>query len=295
MNKEKWEEYIKRIKQEIKKEYKEEKGIEKKNKERLKKEIINAVRDLIPKEKFKEFAVMFSGGVDSSLIALIAKRFSKDFWCYCVYFYDKNIKDKDIIYAEKVAKALSLKLRKIKLSLDDIEKMIKPVVKLVGKDIVKVGVALVDYAVMQEAKKQNIRYVFSGLGSEEIFAGYERHLVKDVNKECWNGLMNMYNRDIIRDKAVARYFRIKLLFPFLEKEVIKEAMKISGKEKIKKIKGRVFKKYILREIACELGLAKEFAFRKKLAAQYGSNMIKAIKKLAKKNGFRYMKDYINSL
>jgi len=286
MEEKEWENYIRKIKQEIAK----DKG--KGNKEKLKRAIVSAIENLIPKEKF---AVMFSGGVDSSLIALIAKRFNKDFWCYCAYFYDKNIKDKDIVYAEKVAKVLSLKLRKIKLSLEDVEKMIKPVVRLVGRDIVKVGVALVDYAVMQEAKKQNIRYVFSGLGSEEIFAGYERHLVEDVNKECWKGLMSMYKRDIVRDETVARYFRIKLLLPFLEKEVIKEAMKISGKEKIKKIEGRVVKKYILREIAYELGLAKEFAFRKKLAAQYGSNMIKAIKKLAKKNGFKYMRDYLNSL
>ena len=44
-----------------------------------------------------------------------------------------------------------------------------------------------------------------------------------------------------------------------------------------------------------LGLKKEFAFRKKKAAQYGSNFDKAILKLAKKNGFKYKKEYLDYL
>jgi asparagine synthase (glutamine-hydrolysing) len=54
-------------------------------------------------------------------------------------------------------------------------------------------------------------------------------------------------------------------------------------------------KIILREIAEELGLKKEFAWRKKKAAQYGSNFIKGMDKLAKRNGFNYKKDYLGSL
>jgi asparagine synthase (glutamine-hydrolysing) len=55
------------------------------------------------------------------------------------------------------------------------------------------------------------------------------------------------------------------------------------------------KKIILREIAEDFGLDKEFAQRKKKAAQYGSNFVKGIDKLAKKHGFTTKKEYLQSL
>ena len=54
-------------------------------------------------------------------------------------------------------------------------------------------------------------------------------------------------------------------------------------------------KLILRKIANELGLKKEFAFRKKRAAQYGSRFDRAILRLGKRKGFKYKKDYLKSL
>ena len=48
-----------------------------------------------------------------------------------------------------------------------------------------------------------------------------------------------------------------------------------------KIKGNV-KKYILRKAALEFSLPEEIAFRKKIAAQYGSGIDKLLEKLAKK-------------
>ena len=55
------------------------------------------------------------------------------------------------------------------------------------------------------------------------------------------------------------------------------------------------KKIILREAAEFIGLKKEFAWRKKQAAQYGSNFVNGIEKLAKRKGFKMKKDYLMSL
>ena len=55
------------------------------------------------------------------------------------------------------------------------------------------------------------------------------------------------------------------------------------------------KKIILRLLAINLGLKKEFAMRKKVAAQYGSNFDKAIEKLAKRNDFKIKGDYLTYL
>src|SRR3989338_2010006 len=129
-----------------------------------------------------------------------------------------------------------------------------------------------------------------GLGSEEIFAGYERHdRAKDINKECWQGLKQMWGRDLVRDFALAKSLGITVKTPFLDKELIKYAMMLPGSWKIVKDE----KKVILREIAEEF--LDRFAWRKKKAAQYGSCFDKAIGKLAKKNGFQFKKDYLESL
>jgi asparagine synthase (glutamine-hydrolysing) len=232
---------------------------------------------------------LFSGGIDSTFIAFICKKLKKDFMCYSVGLESSE----DLREAKRVAKALKLKLKTKQLKLSEAEKVIEKVTKILNEpDVMKVGVASVLYAAIEFAKKDKIRHFFSGLGSEEIFAGYQRHeLANDINEECWKGLFGMYRRDIMRDLKIAKEFDACLLLPFLDKEAIINAMNISGEEKIKNGQNKI----ILRKIATDLGLKKEFAERKKRAAQYGSKFDRAILKLAKKNGFEYKKDYLRSL
>lgn len=255
----------------------------KKQKLDFKKEFLDAVKKRLPK---KRFGVLFSGGIDSTLIAFVCKKFNVCFTCYAVGLKDSP----DILSAEQVAKKYGFKLKKKILTLKEIEKTFKTVVGIVGPDTMKVGVGSVMYEAIKLAKKDKIDYLFSGLGSEEIFAGYERHsLSKDINEECWAGLNNMHNRDFERDFAIAKELKVNLLVPFLDKSVIISAMQIPGKEKIKK----GYKKYILRKYAWDVGL--KDAWRKKKAAQYGSYFDKAIKKLARENKFKFKKNYLNSL
>mgnify|MGYP001558699248 CR=1 FL=1 len=145
------------------------------------------------------------------------------------------------------------------------------------------------------AKKDNVDILLNGLGSEEIFAGYERHKLRiefnDVNEECWRGLRNLWERDMKRDSKIVSEFGINVKCPFLDEEVIRFAMRIPENFKINKETNKI----ILRAAAFNIGLKKEFTIRKKKAAQYGSNFDKAILKLAKSKGFKIKKDYLNSI
>ncbi|MBW2977349.1 hypothetical protein KY331_00740 [Candidatus Woesearchaeota archaeon] len=260
----------------------------------LKKQLITSIKKRIQKKKF---GIMFSGGIDSSLIAFICKKAKANFICYAVGIENAA----DIEAAKKAAKLLKIKLKYKVFSLSEAEKIIKAVTKIVGAGtqtksdsslVMKVGVGSVVYAAAQLAKKDKINVLFSGLGSEELFAGYERHIsAKDVNKECWKGLKSMYKRDLLRDIPIATKLKIGILTPFLDSDLIKTAMKISGKQKLNK----QYKKVILRKISEELGLPKQIAWRKKKAAQYGSKFDKAIYRLARKKGFKYKKDYLKSI
>lgn len=257
----------------------------KSDKELLKQKLIEKIKSLIPEKKF---GILFSGGVDSSFIALVCKMLKKDFTCYVVGLENSE----DVEYAKKTAKQLNLKLKVINLDLKDAMRVIENTTKLLKTDdVTKVGVGSVVYAAMECAKKDKINHLFSGLGSEEIFAGYQRHeRAKDLQKECWNGLMMMYKRDLERDFILSNHFNIKLLVPFLDKDIITLAMNIPAEEKLSEENNKL----ILRKIAYELGLDKEIAFRKKRAAQYGSKLDRAILRLGKRAGFKFKKDYLSS-
>ena len=258
----------------------------------LREKLLQAVKSRLPEGKF---GIFFSGGVDSSFIAAIAKIFHQNFTCYVVGFQDDETKEPDdITEAKKVAKKLKLNLKYKIYNLEETETIIKKTITILKKvnktDVVNIGVGAVVMAAAELGIKDNINYFLGGLGSEEIFAGYDRHdKVANINHECWQGLKYMWDRDLVRDFNLAKELNIQIKTPFLDKDLIEYAMKLPGDWKIVEEK----KKVILREIAEDfLG---EFAWRKKKAAQYGSCFDKAINKLTRKNGFKLKKDYLDSL
>ncbi|MBW2991085.1 asparagine synthase C-terminal domain-containing protein [Candidatus Woesearchaeota archaeon] len=287
-----WEKIIFNMKKSIKAA---NKGLDNKNKalQLLSNELVKAIENRLPDEKF---GILFSGGVDSSLIALIAKKAGKDFICYTVGFQEGESKEpEDVVYARKAAKELGVEVRVKIINLEQAHELFKKTVKILGKqlnNVINAGVGGVELACIEMAKNDNIKILFSGLGSEEIFAGYQRHKeARDKQEECWRGLIVMSERDLLRDFAVASSQNITFSTPFLDKALVEFAMKIPDKFKIDNDRVKI----ILREAAESLGLKKEIAWRRKLAAQYGSRLDSAIAKLAKKKGFEYKIDYLRGL
>lgn len=248
--------------------------------EALKKElrglITNAVAKRIPDQKF---GILFSGGVDSTLIALICQQLGVPFTCYTAALDEPTMSmASDLIYAKKIAKDLGFPLKIKKLRLKDVEKYIKTVAPLIEDNtVVKVGVGLTMYIACELAKKDKIKVIFSGLGAEELFAGYERHkFSSNVNKECVSGLLKLYERDLYRDDVITMNNNLELRLPFLDKELTEYSLKIPTKYKL-----NIRNKIILRDVASQIGLRNEYSERKKVGAQYGSKFAKAIEKLAK--------------
>lgn len=264
------------------------------NNERAKRELADAILNSIKKRIVPRFGILFSGGVDSSLIAFVARKLNCNFTCYTTGIEGSD----DIEWAKKAADAYKLNFKYKVLSLDELEIAIKNVIKILNDaDIVKVSVGSVLYAAGKLALADNNNILFGGLGSEEIFAGYKRHEevlqngFEALHKECWNGLKGMWQRDLTRDFAIAKNLGLDLRAPFLDKEIIKAAMNVHPMLKLDKNN----KKIILREAAEFIGLKREYAWRKKQAAQYGSNFVNGIERLAKRKGFKLKKDYLQSL
>lgn len=254
--------------------------------------LINAVSKRLPDMKL---GLLMSGGVDSAAIALILKKLGVPFSCYITYYSDSdNKKDKkkqdvnnvnnDVVFARKMADYLEVELIEKRLSLRDVEELLPEVVDTIeDTQAVKVSVALTMFASMMEMKKAGIKVVFSGLGSEEIFAGYTRHMLSDISvldKESVAGLRRMYERDLYRDDTCSMRNGLELRLPFLDKELVNFAIALDGRLKI----NRGVNKYILREAIFRMGLPREIAFRKKVSAQYGSRVDRAVDMLSKKKG-----------
>ena len=252
--------------------------------------IVNAVAKRIPDQKV---GVLFSGGIDSVVVAKILTDLGIDVTCYTAGLDEVGLKEsEDLIWAKKASKLLGLKLKIKTLKLNEVEKYIKKIIPLIeDSNVIKTGVALPFFVSCELAKKDGIRVIFSGLGSEEIFAGYERHENSlNVNKECLHGLLQMHERDLYRDDVVTMANNMELRLPFLDKTLINYALKVDPKYKIDKKD----KKIILREIAHEIfKIPHDLAYRPKKAAQYGSGFDKAITKLTKKNNMKFKADYLS--
>ncbi len=253
------------------------------------------------------FGVLLSGGVDSSIIAKICKDLGKDFRCFCV-----GIKgSKDIFYAQKVSDYFNLNLVVKEYSLDEVELLLKEVIDVLPSPsieednyieyIVKLTVSAVNLGSMRLGNEE---LFLSGIGAEELFAGYERHSkavkgggtwrgirIENLRNESISGLKRMHNLVFERDKLISSYISKSLLAPYLADDVIIQAMSMRNSQKIDSLSN----KKILRNIALDLEIPKEFSNRKKKGAQYGSGFDKAILKLAKRNGFKLKKRYIESL
>lgn len=246
--------------------------------EKTQKLLIKSVKNNIPKHG--RIGVMFSGGVDSTILAIILKKLGIKFICYTAG--TKN--SPDMIWAKKSAQLHKLEHKTVLFDEKKVEKDLTKICKIIeSNNPVKVGVAIPFYYSLQKAHKDEIKTMFSGLGSEEIFAGYQRHeQAKNVNKECLAGLSIMWKRDTYRDYTLSKSFGIKIKMPFLDDKLIRYALNIPAKHKINK----EYKKIVLRKIAERLGMHKDIAWRKKKAAQYGSQSDKVLERLSKNKGLR---------
>lgn len=239
----------------------------------------------------KTFGILFSGGLDSSLIARICEEFGKSPALYSVGMEDS----KDFEYIQRSKKFFDLKIKYREINSIDIIRYAKKVISVIEDcSPMSVGIGIPLYVACEMAVKDGSKVVLSGQGADELFGGYHRYLSIDtelLERELVRDLENLQNSGIKRDLAIAKANSLELGTPYLNEDVINVALSIDLGLKIKE--GN--RKYILRKIAERHDLPEFIINREKKAIQYSTGVDKALRKAAKRENKRvgdYLKDLL---
>lgn len=118
-----------------------------------------------------------SGGLDSSLISVIAKSQHPDLTTYTISTQQKDKKaeqmPEDDKYAKLVSDKFAIKNHQIKID-SNIIKELPFIVKVLDEPIGDPA-AIITYLICKEARQQGVKVLLSGMGADEIFGGYRRH------------------------------------------------------------------------------------------------------------------------
>lgn len=257
-----------------------------KNYEKLESLLVKAVE--MQTRDLKKFGILFSGGLDTCLLAKLCLELDKKFACFTC----GSENSEDLQAARKFCDEYGIKLKEIVIDEQSVESVLEKVAySIETKDFVQVSIALPLYFASLASKKAGNKVVFSGLGAEELFAGYYKYRknIEKTHELCAKGLDELWKKDLYRDNCITMSNTQELRVPYLDLNVVNYAMKISPELKV--FSG--IEKYVLRKVAEKY--IKDFAWRKKKAAQYGSGVVKILKFLAKKKGFKRKSELLNSL
>ncbi|MBM4241324.1 MAG: asparagine synthase (glutamine-hydrolyzing) [Euryarchaeota archaeon] len=231
-----------------------------------------------------QVGIIFSGGIDSTLIAAISNELGIETILYSVGHEDSI----DLKFAKKVARDIGLALHIKTVTVEDVRSYLPLVLNAIEEfNIMKIGVGMPAYIASKMAHNNGLKVMLSGQGADELFGGYHRYLKlyhekgETAQEDLKEDILNLYHVNLQRDDAVTMANSVELRVPYLDLDIINIAMNIPMKYKIKDSNDKL-RKCILREVAAEFGVPKMIVERPKKAAQYGSGIHKMlIKKVLK--------------
>jgi asparagine synthase (glutamine-hydrolysing) len=231
----------------------------------------NSVKNLV--SKYKKIPIAFSGGIDSSILAYLSSKYTEPI-LFCFGFKNSY----DVKNAQKNAELLNLKLNIIYFDDLDLKKYLKKTIDVLKiENSMMLDLNLPFVILSEELRKRNYTNIILGQGSDELFAGYNRHKkADDLEESLFQDIKKIDETNLKYNAKIFDYFGVNIFCPFLEKEIVELGISISTDLKIK----NGINKYILRE-AFRNYLPEEIINQNKKALQYGSGIHKALRKIKK--------------
>ncbi|MEW6748565.1 MAG: asparagine synthase C-terminal domain-containing protein [Candidatus Micrarchaeota archaeon] len=221
----------------------------------------------------ERIAIAFSGGLDSTVLATIAKKHSQ-----VELFCAGTEGSEDLSYADKVASQLGLPLEVIPIEEKTAMAAYGKCHSFLPMDFLKLEIMVPVYLTAEAAAKRGHKVMLFGSAAEELFVGYEKYYIakeegKDVESMLKDEFRTLPQRDMAWIRRVCRCFGIEARFPFHDKDIGGLMFSVPLEERMD---DREMKKGILREAAKVLGVPELALKRKKKAMQYGSGVHKML-------------------
>jgi asparagine synthase (glutamine-hydrolysing) len=252
---------------------------------RLKKLLEASTRDQI--SDVDKVAVAFSGGLDSGIIALLAKENNVSVSLISVGLEGQRENEN----AKRAAELLDLQLTLETFTVADVESVLPKVLWLIEEpDVMKASVGVSFYFTAQIASKLRHDVLLAGQGADELFGGYQRYLTdyakggtQQVRQALYHDTVMSYETNFQRDEPICAYHQVKLRLPFADTRVVRFALGLPINLKIESADDNLRKK-VLRQVAKMCRLPASITNKPKKAIQFATGVDKTLRGLAKKEG-----------
>jgi len=242
---------------------------------------INAIRkaleDAVHRQLMSDvpYGVLLSGGLDSSIISAIAKKYAarrvesedlKDAWWPQLHSFAVGLKDSpDLIAARKVADHIGTVHHEVNFTIQEGLDALRDVIYHIETyDVTTIRASTPMYLLARVIKSMGVKMVLTGEGSDELFGGYLYfHKAPDpkaFHEETVRKLGKLHLYDCLRANKSLAAWGVEGRVPFLDKEFMDVAMRINPKDKMSG-NGKM-EKWVLRK-AFEDYLPAEVAWRQK--------------------------------
>ena len=221
------------------------------------------------------YGVLLSGGLDSSVVSAIAKKFSlkrietdsqQDAWWPRLHSFAVGIKGSpDLEKARVMADHLGTVHHEVNYTVQEGLDAIRDVIYHIETyDVTTVRASTPMYLLARVIKSMGIKMVLSGEGADEIFGGYLYfHKAPDArafHDETVRKLSKLHLYDCLRANKALAAWGVEGRVPFLDKEFLDVAMRLNPE--VKMCPGKNIEKRVVREAFADM-LPESVAWRQK--------------------------------
>jgi len=239
-------------------------------------------------------AVAFSGGVDSSVVAVLAENVGLDVQLVSVGLEGQR----EVLFAEEAAEALGLPLHLQTYTVSELDETLAKVLWLIEEPhVINACIAVPFFWLAETAEKLGYPVLLAGQGADELFGGYQRYLTEygksgaeAVEQKMFHDIENAYRANFQRDNQVCSYHGVELRIPFIDCDVVDFSLRLPLRLKINSVEDRL-RKRVLRRVARNLEIPSFLADKPKKAIQYTTGVTKALQRLAKDDGLT-LREYV---